>query len=58
MFDTTRIGETIRELRKEKGYRQEELAKAIGYSKSVLSKIENGKISPTLDILFRSCTNR
>lgn len=53
MFDTTRIGETIRELRKEKGYRQEELAKAIGYSKSVLSKIENGKISPTLDILFR-----
>lgn len=47
------IGETIRELRKEKGYTQDGLGQRVGCTKSTLSKIENGERSPTLDMLVK-----
>ena len=39
------IGKTIRELRKEKGYSQEELAKMAQISRPTLSKLENGLLA-------------
>lgn len=51
MFDSKKVGETIRDLRKEKNYTQEELGKKIGHTKSSLSKIETGEASPTLETL-------
>ncbi len=39
------LGERIRELRKERGLTQEELAKQAGISRATLSKLENGFIS-------------
>lgn len=37
------VGKAIRELRKEKGLSQEELAAASGITQAALSQIENGK---------------
>lgn len=39
------IGPSIRELRKEKGITQAELAVAVGVSRVTLSKLENGKLA-------------
>ena len=39
------IGPSIRELRKEKGMTQAELAAAVGISRVTLSKLENGKLA-------------
>ena len=39
------IGPSIRELRKEKGITQAELAAAVGISRVTLSKLENGKLA-------------
>jgi len=36
------LGKKIKQLRKERGYTQEEFAKLIGISRTTLSKIENG----------------
>lgn len=51
MFNLNTIAATIRELREQRNYTQEELAKKIGYSKSALSKIETGQNSLTLETL-------
>lgn len=53
MSATRNVGEIIRELRKGKGYTQEELGKKISCTKSELSKIETGKKSPTLQELTK-----
>jgi len=39
------IGPSMRALRKEKGFRQSELAAAVGLSRVTLSKLENGKLA-------------
>ncbi len=39
------IGETIKKLRKERGYSQEELAKMANISRPTLSKLENGLLA-------------
>jgi transcriptional regulator with XRE-family HTH domain len=44
------IGQRIRALRGE--LRQEDLASQLGVSQGQLSKVERGKIPPTLDILL------
>jgi len=42
MMMLSEIGEVIRVKRKEKGLKQEELAKMAGLSRTTLSKLENG----------------
>ena len=39
------IGETIKKLRKERGYSQEELTKMANISRPTLSKLENGLLA-------------
>ena len=43
--------EQIRKARKEKGWTQEQLAAAVGVKRSVISKYENGTISPSVSML-------
>ena len=38
----------IKELRKQKGYRQEDLAEALNVSRQTIIAIENDKYNPTL----------
>lgn len=49
MYD---FGELLRQLRKEKGYSQEQLAQKINKSKSLISKYENNQKLPTLETLI------
>lgn len=43
----------IRELRKEKNWSQEELAKKIGSDARQISRYENGKITPSIDAIIK-----
>lgn len=51
--DGPRIGLRIRHLRKVKGLRLKELADLVGCSESMISKIENDKVNPSLTMLHR-----
>ena len=42
----------IKELRRAKGYRQEDLAAALGVSRQTVSAIETGKYNPSLELAF------
>ena len=42
----------VEELRKGRGLRQEEFAKAIRVSRQTVSSIENGRYSPSLELAF------
>lgn len=53
MSNLASVGEIIKELRKEKAYTQEELAKKINSTKATISRIETGKISPSLEVLTK-----
>lgn len=44
---------TLKELRKKRGMTQEQLANRLGIARSLISKYENGKISPTITTAFR-----
>ncbi len=44
---------SIRELRKEKNYRQEDLATALGVTRQTINAIENDKYDPTLLLAFK-----
>lgn len=46
-----RFGARVRELRKEKGMLQGELADKVGIRESYLSDLENGKKEPCLDVI-------
>lgn len=46
------FGESLLELRRERGVGQVELARAIGVSKGIISLWENGKREPTLSNLI------
>ncbi len=48
-----RIGPKLRAYRKDKGLRLVDLSKAAGISSAMLSKIENGRIIPTIPTLFQ-----
>ena len=50
------VGARIRELRKSQRYTLERVAELAGISKSVLSKIENGKVSSPISTYSRICT--
>lgn len=43
----------IRELRKEKKFRQEDLAVALGVTRQTINAIENDKYDPTLLLAFK-----
>ena len=43
----------IKELRKAKGYRQEDLAAALGVSRQTIIAIENDKYNPSLELAMR-----
>lgn len=43
----------IRELRKAQGYRQEDLAAALGVSRQTIIAIENSKYNPSLELAMR-----
>lgn len=43
----------IKELRKSKGYRQEDLAGALGVSRQTIIAIENNKYNPTLELAMK-----
>ena len=43
----------IKQLRKAKGYRQEDLAEALAVSRQTIIAIENNKYNPTLELAMR-----
>ena len=43
----------IKELRKSQGYRQEDLAAALGVSRQTIIAIENDKYNPTLELTMK-----
>ncbi len=43
----------IKELRKIQGYRQEDLATALGVSRQTIIAIENNKYNPTLELAMK-----
>lgn len=48
-----RIGEVIANLRRERGFSQEELAEKAGIHRTYVSQLERGLKSPTLAILIK-----
>jgi transcriptional regulator with XRE-family HTH domain len=48
-----KLGDAIKEIRKERGYSQEELAEIMQISRSTISKIENGKFAFSVDYLSK-----
>ena len=51
MIDYTTIGKRIQTRRQERNITQEKLAEQVGISVVYLSKIENGRVYPTLETL-------
>jgi transcriptional regulator with XRE-family HTH domain len=47
------VGKTIREIRKKQRMTMKEVAEKIGVSESLISQIENDKISPSIDTLLK-----
>lgn len=43
----------IEEIRKERGVRQEEFAKAMGVSRQTISSLENGRYNPSIMLAHR-----
>lgn len=56
MIDYAVIGRRIQTRRLEQGITQEKLAERAGISVVYLSKIENGRVYPTLETLSNICT--
>lgn len=48
-----KIGESLRKLREEKGFNQEQLAEIMQISRTTISKIENGKFNCSVDYLAK-----
>jgi transcriptional regulator with XRE-family HTH domain len=47
------LGERIKQLRKEAGWSQGELAEKVGTDARQISRYENGRITPSLDVIVR-----
>lgn len=56
MIDYIIIGKRIQTRRQEQNITQEKLAERVGISVVYLSKIENGRVYPTLETLSNICT--
>lgn len=48
-----KIGQELKNIRKQRGYTQEQLASMMGISRSTISKIENGQLNLSIDYLER-----
>ncbi|MFC4209555.1 helix-turn-helix domain-containing protein [Pedobacter lithocola] len=48
-----KIGQRIKELRREKGMPQIELAVELNYEKSNMSRLESGRVNPRITTLFK-----
>ena len=44
----------IEEIRKERGVRQEEFAKALGVSRQTISSLENGRYNPSILLAYKT----
>ena len=44
---------TVKQLRKERGLRQEDMAKALSVSRQTIIAIENDKYNPTLELAMK-----
>lgn len=55
-IDYTLIGKRLKEYRMAAGLTQENVAEAANITTVYLSRIENGKVTPTLDTLATVCT--
>ncbi|WP_417826989.1 helix-turn-helix domain-containing protein [Thalassospira povalilytica] len=51
----TRLARRLSQLRTERGWSLDELAKRSGVSRASLSRIENGDVSPTASVLSKLC---
>ena len=49
----SKIGRSIREIRKNRGYNQEQLAEIMKISRTTISKIESGKFNCSIDYLSK-----
>lgn len=52
-FPKEEVGKRIRYLRKSQGFTADDLAKKAGVSQSMISQIERGQVSPSLDTLWK-----
>lgn len=43
----------IEEIRKERGIRQEEFAKALGVSRQTISSLETGRYNPSINLAYK-----
>ena len=50
---TMPLGETAKALRKERGWSQADLASRVGGDAGQISRYENGKISPSVDVVVK-----
>lgn len=48
-----KIGDSIKNMRENKGYSQDELAEIMNVNRSTISKIENGKFNLSIDYLSK-----
>lgn len=48
-----RFGERLKELRKEKGFTQEQLAEKINVHQTYIGKLEIGKCNPSLMLIYK-----
>lgn len=46
------FGETVRRLRQERGWTQEDLADRVGFDRKSINRVENAAYSPSVDRLF------
>ncbi|NBN79258.1 helix-turn-helix domain-containing protein [Microvirga tunisiensis] len=50
------IAQRLRQLRQDRGWSLDELARQSGVSRATLSRLENAEVSPTAQVLSRLCT--
>lgn len=55
MDDKLVLKNHLKEVRKEKGYSQQQLADEVGVSRNTISSIETGQFNPTAKLAFILC---
>ena len=54
-LDSSAVGSRLHEIRTDKGYSQDKLATDLGCDPKYLSRLENGKASPSLPLIKKFC---